>query len=182
MDANSTIKTAAAKASLALRGLHWLMALAIVGAWALIYADETFVGHFALQKVLTHAHILVGLSVLVLVPLRLLLHWIRPLPPIVPAPPRWQLRLQALVHVALYGLMLATPTLGLLVAQSSGRRVEIFGVILPALIGRDIALSHAIEAVHENLALALLGLVALHAAAAIAHHLVTRDNTLRRMI
>ena len=182
MESNSTIKTAVAKASLALRGLHWLMALAIVGASALIYADEMFVGHFALQKVLTHAHILVGLSVLVLVPLRLLLHWIRPLPPIVPAPPRWQLRLQALAHVALYGLMLATPSLGLLVAQSSGRRVAIFGVALPALIGRDIGLSHAIEAVHENLALALLGLVAVHAAAAIVHHLITRDNTLRRMI
>ncbi len=178
----STTENPAAKASPVLRGLHWLMALAIVAAWTLIYADELYVGRFSLQRVLTNAHILAGLAVLVLVPLRLAVRWIRPLPPIVPALPRWQARLEVLVHAALYGLMLATPILGLLVAQSSGRVVAIFGLALPSLIGRDIALSHSIEAVHENLGLALLYLVAAHAAAAMVHHLIRRDNTLRRMV
>ena len=181
-DVKPTIETPTAKASLSLRGLHWFMALAIAAAWTLIYANDEYVGHFSLQKILTNAHIFAGLLVLVLVPLRLVVRWVRPLPPIAPALPRWQMHMQILVQIILYGLMLVTPILGLLVAQSSGRVIGIFGMALPALIGRDIALSHAIEAVHENLALALLYLVSAHAAAAILHHLVRRDNTLRRMI
>ncbi|OIQ77438.1 hypothetical protein GALL_408690 [mine drainage metagenome] len=176
------IKTPATKASLALRGLHWMMALAIASAWALAFAYEQFVGRFSLQKLLIHAHIVVGLSILVLVPLRYAVHLIRPLPPITPAPPRWQSWLSALVRTALYGLMLATPVLGFIVAQSSGRTIELFGIALPVLVGRDIAFSHAIEAVHENVALALLCLVAAHATVALVHHLIRRDNALRRML
>ena len=179
---NTTIKTPPAKARLPLRGLHWLMALAIAAAWILIELNEHFVGDFDLQHRLTHAHMLVGLAVLVLVPLRLVLHWLLPLPPIVPAPPRWQSLLATLSQAALYGLMCVTPVLGLLDAQSSGRRIEVFGMALPALIGRDIPLSYSIDAIHENLALALLYLVAAHAAAAVVHHLMRRDNTLRRML
>ncbi len=186
LERNPNLKTTTAtptpKASLALRGLHWFMALAIAAALTLIYVNELYVGHFSVQKVLTNAHIVAGLSVLVLVPLRFAVHWLLPLPPITPAPPRWQARLEAPVHATLYLLMLATPVLGLLVAQSSGRVIGLFGLALPALIGRDIALSHSLEAIHENLALALLCLVAAHAVAALTHHLIRRDDTLKRMV
>jgi cytochrome b561 len=68
------------------------------------------------------------------------------------------------------------------VASARGHELALFGFALPQLIGRDRALARAAFNVHSVLAWTLLGLVALHAAAAIWHHVVARDPTLRRML
>ncbi|MDR2154682.1 MAG: cytochrome b/b6 domain-containing protein, partial [Burkholderiaceae bacterium] len=51
-----------------------------------------------------------------------------------------------------------------------------------ALIGPDKALGKQIKEVHETVATIGYGLIGLHAAAALFHHYVMRDNTLLRML
>ena len=61
--------------------------------------------------------------------------------------------------------------------------VVVWGVLpLPALIGADEALGETLVAVHRWTSRLLLALVLLHVAAALHHHLVRKDDVLRRML
>jgi cytochrome b561 len=77
--------------------------------------------------------------------------------------------------------MVAMPLLGWLVLSAGGKPIPFFGLELPALLAPNKELGHQIKEVHElggNLGYALIGG---HAAAALFHHYVMRDNTLVRM-
>jgi cytochrome b561 len=67
-------------------------------------------------------------------------------------------------------------------SSAFGFPVVYLGLIpLPDLVPVDRALAARLQRLHFTLAMALLALVAAHAAAALYHHLVRRDDTLRRM-
>jgi cytochrome b561 len=84
---------------------------------------------------------------------------------------------------ALYALLLAQPILGLLWTNAYGDRVNLFFLgQLPALIGRDRLLASYLGEAHKTVGFLLLGLIALHAAAALYHHFWRGDDTLRAML
>jgi len=84
---------------------------------------------------------------------------------------------------ALYALLLIQPILGLLETNAYGDRVNLFFLgRLPALIGRDRPLARQLLEVHVTVGLLLLGLIALHASAALYHHFWRRDHTLEAML
>jgi cytochrome b561 len=84
---------------------------------------------------------------------------------------------------ALYALLLTQPILGLLHTNAQGDRVNLFFVgQLPPLIGQNRPLAKQLLAAHKTVGLLLLGLIALHALAALYHHFWRRDDTLRAML
>ena len=84
---------------------------------------------------------------------------------------------------ALYALLLIQPILGLLQTNARGDRVGLFFLgQLPALIGTDRPLAKQLLEVHMTVGLLLLGLIALHVAAALYHHFWRRDDTLEAML
>jgi cytochrome b561 len=84
---------------------------------------------------------------------------------------------------ALYALLFTQPILGLLWTNAYGDRVNLFFLgQLPALIGRDRPLAKQLGEAHKTVGLFLLGLIALHAGAALYHHFWRRDDTLRAML
>src|ERR1700719_4133151 len=84
---------------------------------------------------------------------------------------------------ALYALLLTQPILGLLQTNADRARVDLFFLgQLPALIGQDRPLAKELLAVHVTVGLLLLGLIALHASAALYHHFWRRDDTLDAML
>jgi cytochrome b561 len=84
---------------------------------------------------------------------------------------------------ALYALMLIQPILGLLHTNAHGEQANLFFLgRLPALIGRDLPLAKQFLAVHETVELLLLGLISLHALAALYHDFWRRDDTLVAML
>jgi cytochrome b561 len=84
---------------------------------------------------------------------------------------------------ALYALLLIQPILGLLQTNARGVRVNLFFLgQLPPLISQDRPLAKQLLEVHETVGLLLLGLIALHAAAALYHHFWRRDDTLESML
>src|SRR4051812_22968629 len=84
---------------------------------------------------------------------------------------------------ALYALLLTQPILGLLQTNARGDRVNLFflGQLL-ALISQDRPFAKQLLEVHETVGLLLLGLIALHASAALYHHFWRRDDTLEAML
>src|SRR5271170_5539487 len=84
---------------------------------------------------------------------------------------------------ALYALLLTQPILGLLETNAYGDRVNLFFLgQLPALIVQNRPLAKQLLEVHETVGFLLLGLIALHASAALYHHFWRRDDTLEAML
>ena len=125
---------------------------------------------------------MLGLLILALVVVRLLVRLSSPSPRIVPTLSPLMLKLAHLAHLALYGFLLLTPLLGWLLLSASGKPIPFFGFELPALISPDDGLKGTIKELHETLANTGYALIALHAAAAIYHHHVLKDNTLTNML
>lgn len=87
------------------------------------------------------------------------------------------------VEYTLYGLLLLQPVLGLLYANAHGGRAGVFFVLrLPPLIERNDDLAKQLLLAHGAVANLLLAVIALHAAAALFHHFIRRDEILDRML
>lgn len=162
--------------------LHWsILALLVWIAWlglGMVDMPNTpaKIGTYALHKSL-------GLTLLALVGLRLAWRVYAGAPAPVAGTPAWQARIASLTHVALYVLMFAIPFSGWLFNSASGYPLQWFKRFnLPALAGRDQGLADMAAVIHEYGFWLLVALVALHAAAAVYHHVVQRDDTLTRML
>ena len=167
--------------------LHWLMALLIISAFGLIWyfhsIEITSAALFKLKAAVGAWHKWVGISVLVLVAIRLLWRALRGAPQPLPNQPRWQLVVAAATHLLLYLMMFSLPLIGWMMSSAKGYPVVLFNwVQLPDLVSRDLALGHQLALLHKVVAYSLLALVGLHAAAALKHHFLDRDDTLRRML
>ena len=78
--------------------------------------------------------------------------------------------------------MIVMPLLGWLILSGENKPVPFFGAQLPVLIGENKDLAKQLEEVHEVVGNVGYFLIGIHAAAALAHHYIQRDNTLTRML
>ena len=164
------------------KSLHWLMAMLILGLLAMgFYMEDLPLSPDKLQ--LYSWHKWAGVTVFLLVWLRLL--WrISHRPPAYPL--SMSARQQALAHAGhglLYVLMVIIPLSGWLMSSAKGVQTVWFGVLpLPDLLGRDKALGKQLAEWHSALNIGLLLVIGGHAAAALFHHWVHKDDILRRML
>lgn len=164
-------------------GMHWLMLLVMIGVYAVINLHDLAPKGSALRADLKTWHFLLGLSVLVLVVVRLATRLFSGTTPrIVPEIPRWQHRMSALIHGALYLFMIGMLVLGWFVVSAGSDPILFFGMPLPALVGQDKALYKSLKEIHETIGTVGYYLIGAHAAAALFHHYVMRDNTMLRML
>ena len=161
--------------------LHWITLALLIGVYACIELREMYPRGSELREALKMWHFMLGLTVFFLVWVRITARFIGKTPPIVPAAPKWQLVIANIVEFALYGLMIVLPILGWLTLSAEGKPIPYFGVQLPALVGESKQLAERTEELHVTLATVGYFLIGLHAAAALFHHYVRRDNTLKRM-
>lgn len=162
-------------------GMHWLTLVLLLAVYASIELHGIFPKGSDTRELMKTWHFMLGLSVFALVLVRLPLRLALGAPPITPAPPAWQHRLALAMDTALYAILLALPLLGWLVLSAKGKAIPFFGLDLPALVAPDKALAKNIEEVHETLGTLGYWLIGVHAGAALVHHHLMRDDTLRRM-
>ncbi|MEO6801012.1 MAG: cytochrome b [Rhodanobacter sp.] len=164
-------------------GLHWLMLLLLIGVYAAINLQDVAPKGSTLRADLKTWHFMLGLSVLVLVAVRLGTRALSgPVPGIKPRISMWQHRMAVWIHLVLYVFMLGMPLLGWFAVSAKGDPILFFGMRLPALIGQDKTLYHSLKEFHETIGTLGYYLIGLHAAAALFHHYVMRDDTLLRML
>jgi len=90
--------------------------------------------------------------------------------------------LGGLVHIGLYALLLVICISGYLISTAKGKGIDWFGVYeVPAMIEPFERQGDLAGDIHLIAAWVLIGLVVLHAAAALKHHFIDKDNTLIRM-
>ena len=162
--------------------LHWLIAIGIAGTFSLgLYMHELPLSPTKLQ--LYSWHKWAGVSLFALIVVRLLWRATHAAPPLPAQMPALQRLAANATHWALYALMIAVPLSGWLMSSAKGFQTVWFGVLpLPDLVAKDAALGDLLQDVHEALNLTMLGLVLLHAAAALKHHFIDRDDVLTRML
>lgn len=163
--------------------LHWLIVLLILGMAivGLIMGDLPKTPKYFWVYT---AHKSTGITILALMLLRLGWRAYAGSPVPVAGTPTWQHRIAATTHVMLYALILAMPLSGWLYDSASGLRpFRWFGLFdMPKLVPPNETISGFAHEAHELLFLAIVALVALHAGAALYHHLFLRDGTLARML
>jgi cytochrome b561/polyisoprenoid-binding protein YceI len=179
--------------------LHWAIAAAIVANFALGWwmheaIDEADRAARAIAAFQLHKSI--GLTILALSLLRLAWRLAHRPPPLPARMLGWERLAARAVHWAFYGLMVAVPLSGWLYASLQWREDAPLAVPtlwfgqfqVPHLFGLDelpartrYRLAERFEDVHEWLAWATVGLLALHVGAALKHRFVDRDGVLASM-
>lgn len=165
-------------------GLHWIVAVLILGTFGLglwmgevpARADRPY--YFAI-------HASLGITLLLILVVRIIWALLNPAPAAVAGTSPLQHAIGRFTHLTLYVLTLATVLVGWLLAGVKTTPIVpmAFGVLpMPS----PLLLSHSaedfLEEAHELAAYALMAFVALHVLAALWHHFILRDETLRRMV
>jgi cytochrome b561 len=93
-------------------------------------------------------------------------------------------RMAKATHFALYAFLFVQPVLGLITLQVGGKPVSLFGfTVVPSFMSTpDRDLSHQFEKIHGTIGTIFYWVIGLHILAALWHHFIRKDNTLRRMI
>ena len=162
--------------------LHWLIFVLIACGFALaVYMVDLPLSPQKLKYFSWHKWI--GVTIFMLALARVAWRLTHGAPALPPSMPAWQQRVAAATHVLLFVLIVVIPLTGWLYSSAAGVPTVYLGLLqLPDLVARDKALADQLRLVHVSLNYIMLALVVVHAAAALKHHLVDRDDVLRRML
>jgi cytochrome b561 len=160
---------------------HWATVLMVLAMFATAWLHSQSHDH-AFKAILLQIHRSLGVTIWVATTLRLT--WRLTNAKLPPFPSSMTKLHRAIVHVSeygLYALLLIQPATGLAATLVRGRQFAIFLWQIPQLVPEDKALLAKFDLVHQFGALALGALILGHAAAALIHHFVLRDDVLHCM-
>ena len=163
-------------------GFHWVMFLLLVAVYACIELRVLYPKGSDPRDALKSWHFMLGLSVFVLVWVRLLVRWVQTSPDSLFTERSWQFFAAKLTHIALYLLMISMPLMGWLILSGEGKPVPFYGMTLPALMAENHDLAELIEEVHETVGTLGYALIAFHTFAALLHHYFLKDKVFIRML
>jgi cytochrome b561 len=167
------------------RQFHWITAgfVVVMIPVGLYMVERGKTTNFdALTNTLYSNHKLFGFILLWIIVARLAWRLIKGAPADEPTLKPWEKTVSHLTHWALYGLLLLVPLLGWIGISLYPALGIPFGFSLPALVSPNDKMAGTVFLLHKFGAI-LLGLLALmHVGAALKHHVVNKDNVLRRMM
>lgn len=168
------------------KGLHWLIVALVAGliavGWIMTDMREAqgpspeLFELFALHKSL-------GVTVFVLMILRLCWRLMNPTPALPAHMLAWERMAAIATHWALYALLLGLPLSGYVINAAAKFPLHVFGLFtVPRVIDASERMGEIAGEMHELAAWILVALVAVHAGAALRHHFLKGDDILVRMI
>jgi cytochrome b561 len=174
--------TAEAYGSLA-RFLHWAIVLLILPQYFLVEGADEFPEVSQQAAQLMGLHKSLGFLVLVLALVRIGWKVINRPHPAPIGDVAWQRKAAAAGHGMLYLLIVLQPLTGWIMVSAGDYSFSLFGwLTVPPLVRPNHDLHEALEEVHEVLFWLTVAVATVHVAAALFHHWVLRDDTLRRML
>jgi cytochrome b561 len=162
--------------------LHWLVALLIIANLAFgFYVVGLEVSPAKLRYFSWHKW--TGVTIFLLAAARLLWRLGHPAPALPTGMPAWERNAAHASHIALYVLFFAAPLSGWLFSSAAGFQTVYFGVLpIPDLLQKNKELADVLKTSHHWIVFALATVVVIHAAAALKHHFIDRDDVLVRML
>lgn len=161
--------------------LHWLILLLLIAQYTIAWTMP-HIGRNTPNEGLVSLHFSTGVTILVVVVLRLFWRWTHPAPSLRGIVPTWQRGLAWISHALLYLVLLVLPILGWVDACFRGYAVDFFGIFtIPQFIAASPALAGRTGDIHAAVGTVLLILVGLHVLGAL-YHLARRDGVFSRML
>lgn len=161
--------------------LHWLIAILIICAWIAGDYMVDLPNNDPVKFSLIDLHKSVGMAVLMLVIIRL--SW-----RLYDGAPKFLGKSRILkiaantMHYLLYVFMFIQPLSGWFMSSAAGYNPTFFGLFnFPGLVAKNSSMVETYISVHDTSATILLVLFILHVSAALVHHFIFRDDTLRRI-
>ncbi|MBP0447567.1 cytochrome b [Roseomonas sp. SSH11] len=166
------------------RFIHWLtvalvLSVAVLGLWIAHARPE----EEAFKLRLYNIHESIGVTIWVLTLARLAWRIAHPPPPLPPdLSPLLAFAARA-NHVAFYVWLLTMPVVGFVATNAWGFPLTWFGLVpLPDPVGQNTPLAETLTLIHRLMAWSLVGMILLHAGAALWHQFARRDGTLEKML
>lgn len=160
---------------------HWVIAVTMIGL--LVSGLIMAYGPFARETVgaIRDWHKPIGVLVLGYGVWRIGWRLIQGFPSEASIMPRWQVVVSKITHWGLLSTVIAMPVSGIVKSIYGGRPVSAFGLVIPAQTKVE-WISNAAGVTHQYASWVCIALVILHTGAALKHHYVDHDTTLRRML
>lgn len=166
----------------AAKGFHWMI-VALVLAQFVVSWLMPGIGRNTVPTPLIDLHFSLGVLILVVMAIRFFHRLLYPVPAAMPDAPAWERFAAQAMHRIFYAVLLIVPFLGWASASAHNLPVTVFGLFgLPALAAPKARWALLAGDIHTYAMWTLLGLIGLHAAAALYHHFVRHDGVLRRML
>jgi cytochrome b561 len=161
--------------------LHWIVAACLVFSVTLGLIIGNVEESEATERVLA-VHKSFGITIFVLVCIRLGWRLTHPAPPLPATMPAYQRLAAELTHGLLYVTLLAMPVAGYIAVAARGRETRFFGLFeVPQWAPLSRILSQNATTVHVYGQYVLYALLAAHIGAALYHRFVLKDDVLARM-
>ena len=161
---------------------HWILAILIIAN--LTFGLYTVNLPLSPQKLkLFSYHKWVGVTVLLFAAARLVWRATHAAPALPESMKPWERQAAHAAHIALYVLFFAAPITGWLFSSAAGFQTVYLGVLpIPDLLSKNKELADVLRFMHRWINYTMATVIVLHAAAALKHHFVDRDDVLVRML
>jgi cytochrome b561 len=161
---------------------HWVIVALIITQFVLANQyDNLPLGMAKLAVIARHKS--VGITIFALAVLRLAWRLLNPTPLLPNTLKPYERVLANLTHYGLYAILFIMPLTGWIMSSARNFPVSWFSLFqLPDLVAPSRPLYDAMHETHEILAWTLVGLATLHVLAALKHHFILKDDTLKRML
>ena len=164
-------------------GLHWLIAILIIGMLALgLYLDDLPKG--SQKESLVQIHKAIGFIVLIFAAVRFVRRIMIGFPPHVfdAAYKSYEIAMARVVHWLLLLGSVIMPISGMVTSLVGGHDIDVFGLFtIPGLAEKHESFAEAAFIVHAVTAKILMAAIVLHIAGAFKHYLLDKDHTLQRI-
>ena len=159
---------------------HWVSAVLVISTFSVGFYLESL--SWGIEKFnLVDIHASIGCVIVSLVVVRVLWRFNSP-----PPKPIVKNKIQGfaiyLVHLTLLLLLIALFSSGYIMISSGGNPVKLFDVFFMPELQQSSSTSKRFRNFHEILAWVFIAMLSLHVLAALYHHFIKRDSTLRRII
>ena len=163
--------------------LHWLVALAVYGMFALGLWMVSLGYYDTWYHKAPELHKSMGILLFAVMLLRVIWRFVSPPPaPLASYSPLVRYSAVA-VHLLLYAMLFAIFISGYLISTAEGKPIDLFGLLpIPAIFSGYGAQADLAGDIHLWLAWTVVILSLLHGLAALKHHFIDRDTTLKRML
>ncbi len=162
------------------KAVHWTSALVVVAMFAVGVWMVELTYYSQWYKVAPHWHKSVGLLLAGLTLFRLMWKVVTKSPGLEGKP--YEVVVAKLVHVFMYLVMLTLFISGYLISTEDGRGIDVFTwFTIPGAGQLFEGQADLAGEIHELAAWTLIIMAAVHALAAVKHHVIDKDDTLRKM-
>lgn len=160
--------------------LHWITAFIVIFQ----FLSAEFWGFFGRPErlFLIISHMSLGFVLAVILTIRIVWRFAFGVRTLQTTSPLLDRAAEAL-HILLYVLLVLQMPLGFFTRWTDNQPLDVFGILIPSPIGTcSKATGRFVDQIHDINAWIIMGIVGLHAMAALAHHFLWRDDVLRRML